>query len=390
VEKQNILYVHSSDELYGADRSLLRLVRDLDRRYFAPTVVISDDVKYKERLLSPEIEEFEVKTITIPLAVLRRKYFHPIGLIYFIALLLVSVWRLSRLIVEYRIDIVHSNSSAVISGAWAAFVTQRPHIWHVREVYTSPRFLGKVMARLVSALSHRVIAVSGPVRANLIDDGCNPNGIVVIHNGIDLDKYEYGPTARNRIRTEFGIPFDAPTIGVLGRISSWKGQDVLIQAARQVVNEHPETFFVLVGGIVEWEPFRRDELLALVDKLHLTERVFVEGFRRDVPDLLASFDVFVLPSTRPDPYPTVVLEAMACGLPVIASAHGGVLEMVNEETGMFVPPEDPMALACSISRLITNPSLRSAMGDAALRHARANFATSNYVTAIENIYIQDV
>jgi glycosyltransferase involved in cell wall biosynthesis len=388
MKKTRILYLHSSNELYGADRSLFRLVRELDRERFTPIVAISSDVNYEQRLLSSRLKGISIQTFTLPLAVLRRKYFNAPGLIFLSFLLPFSTIKLAHIIRSLGIDIIHTNSSAVLSGGFAALIARRPHIWHVREIYTAPRLLGKIVARTVSRFSARVIAVSGAVRDQLIDDGCDPEKVIVIHNGIDLDLYGPKSRVRDRIRTELGIPPQAMVVGMIGRISSWKGQEVLVQAAQLVVEKQPLTFFVLGGGVIPWEEFRRRDLLQLIDQLQLTKHVILEDFRTDVPDFLTAFDLFVLPSTRPDPYPTVVLEAMATGLPVIATDWGGVVEMVEETSGRLVPPNDPEALAAAILDLLQNPQAQTTMGYAARAQAQAEFSTHAYVTAVERQYDQ--
>jgi glycosyltransferase involved in cell wall biosynthesis len=386
MEKTKILYVHSSNELYGADRSLLRLVRNLDKRQYSPFVVISSDVNYEKQLLSPQMEELGVETFILPLAVLRRKYFNPIGLIYFCYLLIISSWNLSRIIRKYRINIVHSNTSAVFSGSVAAYITKRVHFWHVREIYITPRLSGWIIARLINLLSTKAIAVSNAVRENLTRNGCDPNKIAVIHNGIDVECFSPDEMKRNLIRSEFEIPQSAIVIGMIGRISSWKGQDILVLAAKEIVESFPEVQFLLVGGVVEWEEFRRDDLISLINESGLSESIILEDFRSDVPDLLTAFDIFVLPSTLPDPYPTVVLEAMASGLPVIASAQGGSMEMVSEDCGILVPAGDPRALAASINDLIKNTDIRISMGQKSMLRAQQKFSTQSYVDSIESVY----
>lgn len=386
MEKINLLYVHSSNELYGADRSLFRLVRNLDKQRFSPYVVISSDVHYEKPLLSPELKELGVETFIIPLAVLRRKYFNPIGILYFSYLFITSSWKLSKIIRKYRIDIVHSNTSAVFSGSVAAFITKRRHIWHVREIYITPRLLGLIIARLIAILSIKAIAVSNAVRTNLSNNGCDPKKIAVVHNGIDVEVFSSDEEKRITIRSELKIPQDVIIVGMIGRISSWKGQDILVLAAQEVVDFYSDVQFLLVGGVVEWEEFRRDDLLSLINNSGLSETIILKDFRPDVSDLLTAFDIFVLPSTLPDPFPTVVLEAMASGLPVIASALGGAKEMLTEECGILVPVGDPKALATSINDLIKNTDMRISMGNKAKLRAQEKFSTQNYVDSIEAIY----
>ncbi|MCC6454915.1 MAG: glycosyltransferase [Caldilineaceae bacterium] len=381
-----ILYVHSSDELYGADRSLLRLVRDLDRSRFEPIVVLPNDVPYPDRALSRELEKLDIETHSLGLAVLRRLYFRPQGIFRLLGHGVRSVSQLQRLIQERQIDLVHSNSSAVLSGALVAQRAGLPHIWHTREIYAQPRWLGRMMAQLLPAMSTRIVAVSDAVRQQLVADGCPDKKISVIHNGIDLGHFGTHQAARQRLRAEWNIADDEILVGMVGRISRWKGQRDFVAAAHRVVAQYPKARFVIVGDVPPQQEELRTELLRQISKLQLTERIRLEPFRLDMPDVFSAFDLFVLPSTLPDPYPTVLLEAMASGLPVVATNHGGSREMVTEGTGLLVPANDPLTLAGALALLLEHPDLRLQLSTQAGKEAHARFGVAAYVQNLEQLY----
>lgn len=385
-----ILYVHSSDELYGADRSLLRLVRDLDRSRFQPIVVLPNDVAYPERPLSRELEKLEIPCYSRPMAVLRRLYFTPKGLPQLIRHGFRAASQLQNIIKAHGIDLIHSNSSAVLSGAFAAKQAKLPHIWHTREIYAKPRWMGRLMAVLLPTFSTKIVAVSGPVKAQLIADGAPSEKITVIHNGIDLERFGPKPEARQKLRQEWAITDDELLVGMIGRISKWKGQSDFVNAAKHLAEQYPTARFLIVGDVPPQQEELRTNLVNQIHELGLQEKIRLEPFRLDTPEVFSTLDIFVLPSTLPDPYPTVLLEAMASGLAVIATNHGGAIEMVTPGAGMLVPPNEPITMAGAMARLAEQPTLRTQFATQARSEALSRFAVAAYVQSIQKLYDQEL
>jgi glycosyltransferase involved in cell wall biosynthesis len=151
--------------------------------------------------------------------------------------------------------------------------------------------------------------------------------------------------------------------GVIGRIHPWKGQKYFIEAARIVTDKCREARFVIVGGTFAGYEHLVDQIKDQIEKLNLGDRIKVLPHRRDVENLMQALDVFVLPSTLPDPLPTVVLEAMAARKPVIATAHGGALEMViHGETGLLAPYHDATGFADAMLELANAKKKRIQFG----------------------------
>jgi glycosyltransferase involved in cell wall biosynthesis len=384
----NILYVHPSDELYGADRSLLRLVRGLDQQQFTPHVVLANDVPY-EGLLSNELSRSGITYWKLPMGVLRRRYLNPIGVVKFATSSMVSATKMSLYCRKYNIQAIHTNSTAVMSGGLAARMARIPHIWHVREIITQPRWLNSYIAFSLDTLSKSVLAVSTPVKQNLISArselDCKTK---VIYNGIDPDRFlSVSPESVTQQRTEWGADKDTVIIGMVGRISSWKGQEFLLEAASHLLRTKENVRLVMVGGVVPGESWRRDELETNVKQLGIDSKVVIDSFRLDIATVLGAFDIFVLPSTRPDPFPTVVLEAMAAGKPVVATAHGGAIEQVEDGvTGLLVSPTDSADMTQNLALLIDNPQQRNDMGENGRARLLSNFTSIQYVAQIEQIY----
>ena len=171
-------------------------------------------------------------------------------------------------------------------------------------------------------------------------------------------------------------------VGMIGRVQAWKGQHYYLAIIETYLEQHPHdqsTQFLIAG-----DPYPGYEQLALdlvmdIKRRGLFERVFYLGYRADVPQVLASLDLLVLPSTSPDPLPTVVLEAMAAGKPVMATAQGGAEEMIVEnETGKFIPIADAISAATTLAAMLSNPSTLKEMGKAGRRRVEKEFSPAAF------------
>lgn len=379
-----ILYVHSSDEMYGTDCILLELVKQLDKQQFQAIVVLPNDIPY-QGLLSKALQEHNIKTIHLNLAILRRKYFTPLGFLVYLFRLSTSTVALVRLIQQESIQIVHSFTAAVIPGAIAAYITRQPHIWHVHEIIIHPRFLWRFTSWLIPRLSKQVVAVSEPTRKHLCTGNqLNEKKAIVIHNGIDISNCA---SVSQEVREEWQVRPEQPLVGMIGRVSHWKGQQYFLQVANIVKQKNPQVCFALVGGTFPGQEHLLEELKAFASQLNLSSSAIISNFRSDIPLVLEAYDIFVLPSTLPDPFPTVILEAMAAGKPVIANAHGGSVEMVvHQVTGLLVEPDSPELMANAIQQLLDNPDERVTMGKRGRERLISHFSIQSCVDKWTHLY----
>ncbi len=382
-----ILFVHSSDEMYGADFILLQLVTHLDRTQFEPWVVLPHDLP-QSGLLGQALAARDIRVMWCKLAVLRRHYFTPLGLLLYGWRLLVSSWALARFIRREQIDLVHSHTAAVLSGAMAAWLTRRPHVWQTLEIVTRPYPLRRLLAWLLPRWSVMVIAASAAVKAHLCADEPRHQTLTkVIHFGLNLADWQPMETDRERLRAEWGIADNCVLVGMVGRVNQWKGQDYFLQVAQLVAQQCPQARFALVGGTFYGQKQLLVDLQAQITLLGLAEVAQWHDFRRDVTAVLAAYDIFVLPSTLPDPLPTVVLEAMAAGKPVVSNAHGGTMEMVADGvTGLLVKPGQPQAMAAAVLQLIHHPDTRAAMGQNGRLRLAAHFTLDQFIEKWTAVY----
>jgi glycosyltransferase involved in cell wall biosynthesis len=384
--RKTILFVHNSNDLYGADIVLLNLLRGLDKTRFRTIVVLPRDVRHID-LLSKKLSADGIEFSFLPLGILRRKYLKPRRIAPYLFDLLRGILALCSLIRREKVDIVHSNTLTVLAGPVAARLCGRPHVWHIHEIVPDKGRARRVLHALAARLSTRVVTVSDAVRRHILEDQPQAaSKIVTIHNGIDLAPFGPSDAERRRIREDLQVPADAVLIGMIGRVSRWKGQAVFADAAAETLRAGANVHFIAVGGVFDDERQFMDAFKEKVKSLGI-DRFRICDFRQDVPALLASFDVFVLPSILPDPFPTVLIEAMASGLPVIASACGGVPEMVVAgQTGFLVPPGDASAFAKAMRQLAGDADLRNRMAAASRTHALAAFQLVRFVSEFENLY----
>jgi glycosyltransferase involved in cell wall biosynthesis len=352
---KNILMLHGSSDLYGASKIFLESVRALKLAGFGVVIVLSED--------GPLVEELKSLQATIyiyKLGILRRKYFNAAGLFNRLKTTLKAKAFLEKLMINNHITHVYSNTSAVLVGAFLGRKKGVRHIWHLHEILFSPRWFVRRMGKIINRNADQVVVVSQAVWDNW-KDKIDKSKMVLLHNGIDYRPYL---ETKTNIRNEIPGSEGKILIGMIGRINPWKGQGYFLDIAKILNQKFENLHFVVVGDAFPGTEQLVTEMQEKIEASGMQSHVTYLGFRRDIPEILNSLDIFVLPSTLPDPFPTVILEAMASGKPVAATAHGGANEMILEgETGFLIPWDDAEAAARKISLLIESEALRKEMGE---------------------------
>lgn len=278
-----------------------------------------------------------------------------------------------RLLRQRRIQVMHIHLTGYRGGRWAvlaARVARTPAVICTIQIAPAHRegWTLRLERRLMSALIHRFIAVSQVTRRRLTSYlGLPARKTVVIPNAVELDRYNNAyKNKRYDIRSRFDIPDDALVIGSVARLSPQKGLTYLITAVPDILAEVPNLHVLLVGD----GPLH-EELEAQARALGVRDRVHFAGYQQDVPGYLSAMDIFVLPSLF-EGLPLSILEAMAAGLPVIATAVDGTPEALPDGiAGRLIPPRDPSALARLVIELTNDPPMRAQMAEAGRIHARS-------------------
>ncbi len=346
----------------------------LDRARYEPVVVLPFPGELVDALRRAGIE-----VLVRPLSVLRRELAHPRGVVSIASALVRDAGWLAALIRRRRIGLVHSNTSVVLGGAAAAALTRVPHVWHVREIY--PRLTAAwPLYRRVLLTAAALPCVSRAAAAQF----AGAQRVLVLPDGLAVDARR---TPRSEARRALGLDPDAPVIAVLGRISDWKGQDVLVRALAE-----PALRRLGAIGLIAGEPWPGTEdrvaaLQQLAGELGIRDRVRLVGFRPDVETVYGAADVVAVPSTRPDPLPGAAIEAAAAGCAIVASAHGGLPEILRDgETGRLVTPGDAGALALAAAGLLGDERERERLGSSAASDVRGRFASARQINSIQSLY----
>ncbi len=314
-----------------------------------------------------------------PLSVIRRSLLSPGGLGSVLGGAARDARSLGAMVRARAISLVHSNTSVVLSGAAAAASARVPHVWHVREIYSRFSRVWPVYrrvlagARALPCVSHAAASQFGSLsRARVIVDGL----------AVEPRRAE-----RTAARRALGLADELPVIAVLGRISDWKGQDVLVRALAHPALRERGALGLLAGEAWPGAEERTSAVLELANALGVADRLRLVGFRPDVENVYGAADVVAVPSTAPDPLPGAAIEAAAAGCPVVASAHGGLPEIIRDrETGRLVPPGDAGALALAAAELLDDGAARSRLGEAARADVRERFAPSRLLAAVQDLY----
>jgi len=383
-----ILFFDHTAKMGGGEVSLFNLVTHLDRQRFEPIVVLAQEGELREKLSRVGIE-VHVLPLDSDVGEVRKDSLVGARAISFgqIAQIALYVWRLSRFLRARGAHIVHANSlKADILGALAARLAGVPIIWHVRDRIADDylpltaarafrlacRFLPTFLI-VNSMATMETLQLPSSRRARVLYNG-------VVHDGLPLEDF---PSSLGTI----GDGHNAPVIALVGRISPWKGQDIFLLAAAEVVKEFPNARFQIIGAPLFGEEEFERATRALCTSLGLDENVEWLGFRRDVPVLVASCDLLVHASKTGEPFGQVVVEAMMAARPVVATRGGGIPEIVLDgETGLLVPMGDAPSMARAILQILRDPGRAREMGRQGQARAHSTFTIERTAAKVERVY----
>ena len=267
---------------------------------------------------------------------------------------------------EYDVVNTHSSTDSWLVAIASAMLNHAPPLVRTRHVSTPIN--NKISTRWLyrNATAH-IVTTGESLRQQLHrDNGYALDRMTSVRTGIDLNRFQ--PLDRAAMRAKLGLQ-DAPTLGILATLRDWKGHQHLLEAFVTLHQRFGDWRLVIIGDGPE-----RERLAASIEKLGLGDVAQLVGNQENVPEWLSSLDLFVLPSYGSEGVPQGIMQAMACGLPVVATPVGAVAEAVQDkQTGLMTEPRNPQRLAETLSVLMADDTLRQRMGAESLAYARENF-----------------
>lgn len=361
--RARVVYLSHAFMVGGAEEMVLNLVRHLPDR-FEPSVTCINQA-------GPIGEEIQHTGVPFRVLGLDPGLLHPW-----------HVRGIERHLRQLQPDIVHTFLlTASLYGRLAAILARVPIVIGTEvNIYQRKKAHHALAERLLMLGTDRVVVSAESVRDFYIRQiHADPAKVDVIYNAVDWSQLQT-TTSRDAMRSAIGAPADAPLAGIIARLTEQKAHRHLFDAMASTPGLSPLHLVVVGDGEL------RDDLRARVDRLGISARVHFLGARRDLGDLLAAIDMFVMPSLW-EGLPLSMVLAMGAGLPVIATRVAGIPEVVRDgTTGLLVPPADVPALGAALARLVSDPALRQSLGAAARAFVRPRFGVDGYVEAVSGLY----
>lgn len=261
---------------------------------------------------------------------------------------------------------------------------KKPIFWHLRDIISSGSMLS-LLKFLKKRKNIYLIANSQATAVPFVDGKKNP---IVYYNGFDFDRYVPNPSRFFNEQNHW--PKEVQVVGILGALARWKGQVEFLRMAKNLIQSGSNASFVVIGDEIYdtlSDQGFKSELLELSRSLGIQDRVCFAGFQRESIRAINGLDVLVHASIKPEPFGRVIVEAMACGVPVVCSAAGGVLEIVdNEKTGLLYTPGNIEEMSDQVKKILTNPSLRERLRSEALKKVRMEFEWVGQIKKITSLY----
>ena len=390
--RKRILFVEQNTDgtIGGSHHSLLLLVKHLDRREYEPCVAF-----YQAHALVDEYRKYApVVLLSHRTPVLFGHGRRP-GLLTAAAhgvrkavnlsrTTASAVERMAQVFGSIRPDVIHLNNTVLSGPSWpiVARLTRTPLVAHQRGFAPPPWYVGGF---------DRVICISREVHSDFVKRAPKMAGRAVqIYNGIETETFVQEARRQDPalIRESFGVGSQEYLIGLVGNFQAWKGQDVLIRALPRLKTDRPwRCLFIGDTPVGENHARYHAALVRSVQDLGLSGQVTFTGYRADVGAIVNALDVLVHTSISPEPLGRVILEGMALEKPVIATRHGGPMEIIESgRSGFLVPPGDPDALAACLTQVLASPALRTSVGRTAKDRVMSKFSVAQYVAQVQEIY----
>lgn len=383
---KSILFIHQSAELYGSDKTILMFISSLDKQQYKSVVILPFDGPLKR-----EFEKNGIEVVIAPVLKLYRKMFTPKGILNFFKEYRDGLRLLNELHKKHHFNIVYSHTLAALIGIIFARKNNIKHLWHVQEIIAKPVIFNKGFVKLLSLDCNHVAVYDSKTTMDFWIKG-NEKLAKKSHavcNGLDVAQKQN--TSQNEItsirKNYFKVGDNELVIALVGRINSWKGQQLLLEAFHKIAHKYENIKLVFIGSAPPNQEVFEIDLKNKVTDYALTDRVVIIPFQEEIWKFWDSIDIAVVPSTEPEPFGMVAIEAMLSKKPVIAANHGGLTEIVvPNETGLLFEPNNANALANALESIIVDPEKRQLFGENGYNRTVNHFSLQKHVEKFEDIF----
>ncbi len=374
----NILFVSHSAELNGAERMLLQILKNIDRKKFHPYLLLP-----KPGPLGREVRKLGIEEEIVPcrwwITEKSKIWKQPFSWLWNIR----SVLRVLRILRRRKISLIFSNTSVAFSGALAAKMKKIPHIWSIHEILGGKNsllhfFFGeRALLRLISQLSTRIIVNSSASQKAFKGN----KKIRLVYNGIEMNRKNAG--SEESLREEFGLLKDDFVLSVVGKIYREKGQKEVILAVDSLRRSYPQVKLLVVGDVKDREYYL--ELVRLIEERNLEQHVIFAGYRSNILELLRDVNLLVVASSV-DSFGLSALEAMSVGTPVLAVSAGGLPEIISSgDNGFLIESPDPGLIRGAVDSFLRNPSRMKQVSEKGIQTAKEKFSVNEQVDKIQKV-----
>ncbi len=376
----NILQISSTRKRGGSGASAMTLVKKLYER--------GHNVIYVCRETSLGYRNLYNKGVKLVTSIEMKSGFRPT--IPFIKLYNRDIQCLRKIVLSENIDVIHTHSSPEgWRGTLAVMkMEKKPAIVRTRHIVVPVR-RNSANLWMFNHMTDAVITVAETIKQNYFDSGeYNKDKIITVYDGVDVQRFDSSKYERNRVRDELGLDDNAPLIAVIARIAKVKGQKYMIGAMKDILEKFPDAVLIIAGpkgksknaGLYE-------RLVSRTMKMGIKKNVRFLGLRKDIPEILAASDVFVLPSIGSEGSSRGTLEAMAMGKPCVTTKVGILPELVEDGvTGILVEKENCESIAQAVTKLLSHRQKAIEMGEEARRRILSDYSDDVMVKKIEDIY----
>ncbi len=396
MEQKKILYLENCIGYGGAAICMKLLVANVNRDKYYPVVVTSQNSQnyqsikdvadwyyIRDKFVDRDFLKKLIASFFLKLKIKGRIVDFVNSIADYVINFLPYLLRLLIFVKRKKVDLIHLNNDPLsnMAGVITSRILKIPCICHVRGPVTWD-------SRTIRWLYNNVnyfITVADWVKEKVIKLDVEEKKVQTINDGRVLDEFTK-PFDLKYTRKSIGLAEKQLSVGIVGLLIPWKGQKVFLDAAQIVGNKYPECKILVVGMAPDNCKEYEIELKKIVVEKGIKNLVFT-GHRDDIPSVMRTLDIIVHASVEPDPYPNVVIEAMAAGKPIIATNIGGPPEMIeNNKTGFLVSPNEPVALARKICELLENKNLRLSMGEESKKVAFERNSIEAHVRKVEDVY----